>query len=614
MLAGFAIAAVSSVLIALAALYSFARLEADRQQLAQADELVVALQAIQALTTDAEAASRGYAITGDQLHLLPYVRATTQAAAQLERLHALTAADEWQASRHAVLASLVTQRLELASTLVQTRTSEGFEAAQAAVAAGNGKRVQAAIGDTVAQMSASARGLYEEQAAETRRGTLITKLIVGFGGLFALVTALTARAIVRSDYAGSKKAHRELNEANAHLDARVGERTAELTRALERLQLTDAAFRGTQDGIVITDRACRVLAVNPAFSRISEYGEGEIIGQHMRFMQSGKHDRHFYQQMWDGVLKAGAWHGAIWNRRKSGELFQAWLSLSRIQDAEGHTTHYIGITTDAGRMNRVPTDLERLAHHDALTGLPNRLLLMSRLEHSIERARRDASLSAVLFLDLDRFKQVNDSRGHAAGDELLKRVAERMRGRLREVDTVARLGGDEFVVVLEGLADVGEATRVADALIDELRRPFDLGEFGVARIGTSIGISLYPLHAGNRDALLETADKALYLAKSTTRNTWRLAPQPTAEAESESSPPPHAQSARMGLRKTTRVKGRASPRRRGDAGRREGGPDVGVEHEAPAAAPLRGPGPQAVPPRPALRLRSRSPRSTFFCA
>ena len=132
MLAGFAIAAVSSVLIALAALYSFARLEADRQQLAQADELVVALQAIQALTTDAEAASRGYAITGDQLHLLPYVRATTQAAAQLERLHALTAADEWQASRHAVLASLVTQRLELASTLVQTRTSEGFEAAQAA--------------------------------------------------------------------------------------------------------------------------------------------------------------------------------------------------------------------------------------------------------------------------------------------------------------------------------------------------------------------------------------------------------------------------------------------------------------------------------------------------
>ncbi|MEZ5612548.1 MAG: diguanylate cyclase [Rhodocyclaceae bacterium] len=524
-LTGFAIAALLSLLIALAALYSLVRLEGDLGRVVETNELIVTLQTVQSLASDAEAASRGYAITGDQIFLVSYVRATSLITGQLESLRGLTSTDARQAEHGQKLTTLIGQRLEVAKLLVDTRTSEGFEAARAIVESGSGRRLQDAIRETVSEMRATARGLYQHRAAQTGRTTLITKLIVGLGLVFALLTAFAARTLVKNDYAGSRRAHDELNEANRQLDARVTERTAELTAALQRLQLTDAAFHGTQDGIVITDADGWILTVNPAFSKISEYAETELVGRHINMMQSALHDGHLYQQIWDSLSRAGSWHGAIPNLRKGGEVFQAWLGISRLTDDTGVATHYIGITTDVGRMNRVETELERLAHHDTLTGLPNRLLLMSRLEHSIERARRDRLLSAVLFLDLDRFKQVNDTLGHAAGDALLRQVAERLRRRLREVDTLARLGGDEFVIVLEGLQNPLEAARIAEALIDELRPAFDLDEYGEASIGTSIGIGIFPDHATALDVLLESADKALYTAKREGRNRWKFADQ-----------------------------------------------------------------------------------------
>lgn len=522
-LAGFAIAAVLSLLIALAALYSLVRLEDDLGLVGETNELILTLHSVQALTSEAEAASRGYAITGDQLFLVSYLRATTLMSGQLAALRSLESRGSVQAGPYEKLTKLIAQRLDLTESLVKARTSEGFAAAQAIVESGAGRRLQEAIRETVSELSSTARGLYQHRAALTARTTLITKLIVGLGLVFALLTTFAARTMLKNDYAGSRRAHERLNHANLQLDARVTERTAELSNTLQQLQLTDAAFRGTQDGIVITDADGWIISVNPAFSKICEYNEVELIGRHIRMMQSAQHDRHLYQQIWDSLVRTGSWHGAIPNLRKGGEAFQAWLGISQLVDDAGHPTHYIGITTDVGRMNRVETELERLAHHDALTGLPNRLLLMSRLEHSIERARRDRLLSAVLFPDLDRFKQVNDTLGHAAGDALLRQVAKRLQRRLREVDTLARLGGDEFVIVLEGLQTALEAARIAEVFIDELRPTFDLGEYGEAAVGTSIGIGIFPVHAESIDTLLESADKALYAAKQEGRNRWKLA-------------------------------------------------------------------------------------------
>lgn len=371
-------------------------------------------------------------------------------------------------------------------------------------------------------MQLTERQLLSERNRQSDRSTWIAKLVVGLGCLLGVATAFVARRLEVLDYAGSREAHVEVTDANSRLDARVAERTAELTAALKELKLTDAAFRNIQESIVIATPDCCIEAINPAFTKVTEYSEAEVLGQHLRILQSGKHAPSFYQQMWATLLSLGHWQGEIWNRRKSGDVYLEWLSISTVTDAEGKVTHYIGVAADLSRMNRAQTDLEKMAHRDALTGLPNRLMLMSRLEHSMEHSRRDGNLCAVLFQDLDRFKQVNDTLGHGAGDELLKQVAERMRNRVREVDTVARLGGDEFVVVLEGLSTPEEATRVADHLIQELNRPFRLSDSGEAHIGASIGISVFPRDAQTAQELLKKADQALYAAKSAGRNVWRL--------------------------------------------------------------------------------------------
>ncbi|NTV10052.1 MAG: PAS domain S-box protein [Zoogloea sp.] len=283
--------------------------------------------------------------------------------------------------------------------------------------------------------------------------------------------------------------------------------------AEEKLRQQAAVFSNAQEGIVITDPECVIVAVNQAFTTITEYTEAEVKGQHMRIVQSGRHDRSFYQNMWSALLSTGAWQGEIWNRRKSGEIYLEWISISAIHDEHGKVANYVGITTDISRMKHAQTELERLAHHDALTGLPNRLLLSSRLEHAIERVRRHGGMGAVLFIDLDRFKQVNDSLGHRAGDELLQLVATRLRERLRDIDTLARLGGDEFVALLEDIPDAVAAEVVAREIIRQLQMPFPLSCGHDANIGASVGIALFPAHGDDATLLVEQADQALYDAK-----------------------------------------------------------------------------------------------------
>jgi diguanylate cyclase (GGDEF)-like protein len=242
----------------------------------------------------------------------------------------------------------------------------------------------------------------------------------------------------------------------------------------------------------------------------------------MRLLQSGRHDRAFYDTLWHAVRTTGHWQGEIWNRRKNGEVYPELLTISTVRGENGGIINYVGSFSDITTWKRSQQRMEHLAHHDALTGLPNRLMLLARLEHAVAKARRDQGQGGVLFLDLDRFKQVNDTLGHPAGDALLIAVAKRLRERLRDSDTLARLGGDEFVIVLEQPIDRNQIAGLAGALIARLSEPFDLPGGQVARIGASIGIALFPADGTAPDALMKHADAALYESKQGGRGTYRF--------------------------------------------------------------------------------------------
>ncbi len=286
-----------------------------------------------------------------------------------------------------------------------------------------------------------------------------------------------------------------------------------------QLHIANTAFQTIQETICVTDLHGIVLAVNPAFERVTEYAASEIVGSHVRRLRSGRHDTGFFKSMWHAIRKTGSWHGVIWNRRKGGEIYEEWLSVSTVRGAGGEPRQYVGVSADLSRMNRARTPEERYAHHDLLTQLPNRLLFQSRLDGAWQRARRNSGTFAVLYLDLDGFKAVNDQHGHAAGDEVLVETANRLGDRLRATDTVARFGGDEFVVLLEGVRPA-ELGRIAHQLIDAVARPFELKGGHQVRISLSVGSSLYPDDTTEAAELLRHADEALYRAKRGGRGQW----------------------------------------------------------------------------------------------
>ena len=279
------------------------------------------------------------------------------------------------------------------------------------------------------------------------------------------------------------------------------------------------AFENIRDGVMITDRRCRIQAVNPAFTEITGYSAGEAIGASSRLLQSGRQSPEFYRQMWTVLMETGSWHGEIWNRRKSGEIYPQSLTVSVVRDEAGLTTHYVGVFTDISRVKSDEAKLERLAHYDALTGLPNRTLLLHRLEDVLQRSRRNARRTAVLIIDLDGFKTVNDSLGHPAGDELLLCIAGRLQARLRKEDLLGRLGGDEFMVTLEDLPDPADAATLAQDLLQAISAPVPLACGQDAYLTASIGISIHPDDGSvGATELLRDADTAMYRAKELGRN------------------------------------------------------------------------------------------------
>jgi diguanylate cyclase (GGDEF)-like protein/PAS domain S-box-containing protein len=290
----------------------------------------------------------------------------------------------------------------------------------------------------------------------------------------------------------------------------------------EYLRLAAAVFENSREGVMVTDAHQRILLVNRALCELKGYTQDELIGQRSDMLQSGRHGREFYVAMWDSIRNTGQWQGEIWNRHRSGSLTPVLLSISAIRDSAGKPTHYVGITTDISMQKMTEARLEFMAHHDSLTELPNRLLMRSRLEHSVEVARRENRRLALLMLDLDQFKDVNDSFGHLAGDELLQHVSKRLIGQLRGADTVARLGGDEFAVLLDNPTQQEDALRLANNIINLLSVPWHLANSIEVRIGVSVGISLFPEHGQNADILLQKADAALYRAKSEGRGCARF--------------------------------------------------------------------------------------------
>jgi diguanylate cyclase (GGDEF)-like protein/PAS domain S-box-containing protein len=299
----------------------------------------------------------------------------------------------------------------------------------------------------------------------------------------------------------------------------------ERKQAEAELQVAATTFQ-TNEAIVITDAAGTILRVNQAFCAITGYAPDEVIGKNPRLLQSQRHDPEFYRQLWKSVLETGYWKGELWNRRKDGETYPELLSITAVKDKQGAVTHYVGAFSDITQTKKTEAEIRHLAFYDPLTRLPNRRLLLDRLGQAIPAAHRNGNQGALLFIDLDNFKTLNDTLGHSVGDRLLERVAERLAESVRAEDTVARLGGDEFVVLLPNIGKAKDAAAENAKLVAEkiralLNRTFDLGEF-LHYVTPSVGVTLFGEAPVSSDEVLKQADMAMYRAKGAGRNTVRF--------------------------------------------------------------------------------------------
>lgn len=289
-------------------------------------------------------------------------------------------------------------------------------------------------------------------------------------------------------------------------------------RQQARLLLAERVFAHTTEALMITDRDGVIVNVNPAFTQITGFEREEAIGATPRILKSGRHDDAFYRDMWHAVLERGVWEGEVWDRRKNGQIYPKWLSITVVRDTRGEAINYIGSFSDITERKAAQEKIQYLAHHDPLTSLPNRLLLRDRFSHALEQVRRSGRSLAFMFLDLDHFKRINDSLGHRVGDLLLVAAVRRLRTCLRECDTLSRQGGDEFILILNDIDNRDAAARMARKILEVLDRPFQIGEHTLTT-SASIGIAIGPQDGDDFDTLLQMADTAMYASKER-RGTW----------------------------------------------------------------------------------------------
>ncbi|VXB33619.1 Diguanylate cyclase/phosphodiesterase with PAS/PAC sensor(S) [Pseudomonas sp. 8BK] len=296
----------------------------------------------------------------------------------------------------------------------------------------------------------------------------------------------------------------------------------------DSLRQAAAVFDATQEGVLVTDAQQRIVHCNPAFSRITGYSQEEILGQSPSMLKSGRHDKGFYESLWNALQSRGAWSGEVWNRRKSGEIYPQWQCIRVIHDELGEISHYVAVFSDISALKRSQRELDYLAHHDPLSNLPNRLLFTERVERALERAKHDELSGAVLLIDLDHFKHINESLGHTIGDLLLKDVGERLSQQLGKRMTLARLGGDEFGLLDESCSSAEQAAVIAQRLQACLIQPFKTNQQELF-ITASIGISLYPREASDVGQVLRNADSALFKAKNSGRESYAFYSQELTE-------------------------------------------------------------------------------------
>ncbi len=293
-------------------------------------------------------------------------------------------------------------------------------------------------------------------------------------------------------------------------------------QATEQLRLAASVFTHAREGITITDRHGLIIDVNDAFTRITGYTRDEVVGRNPNILNSGRQDKRFYAEMWDTLAREGHWYGEIWNRRKNGEVYAEMLTISQVTDAQGQAQQYVALFSDITATKEHQNQLEHIAHYDALTNLPNRVLLSDRMGQALALAARRKQLLAVAYVDLDGFKAINDAHGHEVGDQMLLALAGRMKQMLRESDTLARLGGDEFVAVLVDLQDAADSVPTLSRLLSAASQPVQLGELQL-KVSASVGVTFYP-QADDVDAdkLLRQADQAMYQAKLAGKNRYHV--------------------------------------------------------------------------------------------
>jgi diguanylate cyclase (GGDEF)-like protein/PAS domain S-box-containing protein len=337
------------------------------------------------------------------------------------------------------------------------------------------------------------------------------------GLIFVLLTGALLYGVLRAH-------QRQQNRHNLVLRASE----ARLHRDADLLRQAAAVFDATQEGVLVTDAKQCIVHCNPAFSRITGYSLGEILGQQPGLLKSGRHDQPFYNNLWHTLKSRGAWSGEIWNRRKNGEIYPQWQNIRAIRDADGELSHYVAVFSDISALKHSQHELDYLAHHDPLSNLPNRLLFSEQVENALERAQREQRNGAVLLLDLDHFKHINESLGHAIGDLLLKAVGERLQQQVQAGMSLARLGGDEFGLLCVDCTSAEQAAGIAQQLLSCLSQPFVLNNQELF-IGASIGISLFPGDAVDVAQVLRNVDSALSKAKSSGREGYAFYTQELTE-------------------------------------------------------------------------------------
>jgi diguanylate cyclase (GGDEF)-like protein/PAS domain S-box-containing protein len=343
------------------------------------------------------------------------------------------------------------------------------------------------------------------------------------------------RNMVKNGYVRFEARHKRRDQSVFYVDASVlhvpeqGDRFYAFIRDItaqklsqERLQVAANVFEHAREGILVTDANARIIEVNEAFTRITGYSRGEVLGQNPSLLRSGRHTADFYAAMWNLLSAQGHWSGEIWNRRKSGDVYPELMTISAVLDAQGRIKQYVGLFSDITKVKEHESRLDQIAHYDPLTNLPNRLLLADRLQQAMMHAQRRARMVAIIYVDLDGFKAINDAHGHDAGDSMLIHVAARMKHALRDGDTLSRIGGDEFVAVLNDLDNSADSIALLSRLLEAASEPLKHASKQV-QVTASIGATFYPQAQDiDADQLLRQADHAMYQAKIAGKNRYHL--------------------------------------------------------------------------------------------